>query len=142
MTFEIYDACGLTGDAFDTVTANVGDSDLVEVAWTPTTEKLAEVTSGSLVLVAKIGESQAISSSAPVIEKLTFKVQQKDTPVETKLVLHFAGDHNVEAVSVGGETEVQVPFGRQLLWVELPEQSGERVILKDNDVEINFLMEA
>lgn len=140
VVFEIYDACGLSKAPLDTVRTKVADSETIEAPWTPAPAQLANATSGSLVLIVRVGKCRAISNAATIMEKQKFEIKQDNKPVNTKLVLHFTNGHKEETETAEGEAEVLVPFGRDLLWIDMPDMPGERVSLDADGVKREFAM--
>ncbi|HUT47256.1 MAG TPA: hypothetical protein VMX36_13310 [Sedimentisphaerales bacterium] len=140
VVFEIYDACGLSKAPLDTVSTKVTDSETVEAPWTPVPAKLEKAASGSLVLIVRVGKCRAISNTATITEKQTFEIKQDNKPVNTQLVLHFTDGYEKDPKTAEGKAEVLVPFGRDLLWIDMPDMPGERVSLDAGGVKREFAM--
>jgi hypothetical protein len=133
VTVEIFDACGLSGKALDTLKPKLTADYPLEVKWTPTAGKLEKLASSSLLFTARVGKSVATSGSALVNIRQQFEVKDPDGKVlQTPLILRFADGTELPYEFRDNKYEALVPWGQHLLAVELPDHTGRRADFKDD----------
>lgn len=123
-TIKIFNVHDLAGDPLETLNGKIKESSL-EVEWTPTEEKLKDVTGGMIIFVARIDKSMTMSPPVQVRVKRQFElVDEQNKPVDTDVIFHFSGGHQERVPSENGKFELFVPLGESLLGAELPKLQG------------------
>jgi len=141
ITIEIFDACGLSLAPLDAFRAKLTGAYPQEVDWTPRTATLKKLTSASLLFTAKIGTSAATSGRALINSRQLFELKdERGLPLNTNLVLRFADGTAVPATFANNQYEVVIPWGQNLLAVEMPDSKGRRAGFKDTGAEQEILI--
>lgn len=129
--FEIFDAFNLSGDALESIDAEV-NGDKLEAEWTPTEDKLKEISGGKIQFIASVEKSQLISTPIQVKIKCEFELQDlKEKTVDTEFTLYYAGEQQVEGTAQEGVAELFIPMGEKLLQVKLKADSATCLALEE-----------
>lgn len=133
-TFEIYDAHGLGGAVIETVSSKV-KRNAMEAAWKPTASKLEGIEHGAVLVQAKVGDAAAASDVIPIEVKHAFKLKGAKS---RQMKVRFTGGHEQTFTFAGTKGECTAPLGEEILWIDLPNNKGDRV--KVSEPELDFLI--